>query len=957
MRSFTMKKTFHLLVILFLALPFWSYATHLRAGEITAKRISDTQLTYKITLTTYTDQVNGKAANDGQETVSFYFGFSTNKVESYNVTRKKKFLISPTTMCNVYDTTFTFPAPGRFTISCGIVNRNERTINLPQPSENISFFVQTTIVISSSFGLNSTPVLLNIPLDSAALGKRFIHNPGAFDIDGDSLSYKLTTPQRDKGVDTGIGEFITGYLDPSTVGPSPVLNQAGTGPATFRIDPRTGDLIWDSPREIGQYNVAFIIEEWRKAPDGSYIKIGEIVRDMQIIVADSDNNSPVLVLPPDICIEAGKKLEFEVKATDKDNQPLKITSTGGVYNLDANGAFFKFIEPEAAKFKSAVTNKQASGTFTWNTNCLQVREQPYDVLFKVEDNPGRFDIQLVDIKTIKIKVLPPRPLGLAAKETDAGIKLNWVGQKVCKTSGKILVYRKSGCSGLNPGECSAGIPNEWGYTLVGEVNIADSTYLDTKADKGSIYSYRLVTELAVNQFLNMQSAPSTEFCIGSEIKQGMNVMTKVSIQKTDLSSGEILVNWTKPLDLNTADSKGPYIYKLYRAVGIGGETYTLIHTQTTLLDAAPDTVFTDKNLNTKEMVYRYKVEFYTESSKLFSSSAVASSVRLVVLPDDKSLKLSWQANVPWSNENKTHFIYREDKLNLGKYNLVKKINVSQANTFTFTDIGLDEEKADGDISYDIQNGETHCYYVVTYGSYTELPQFGILENYSQIACGSPADKTPPCPPAIVNAPGGSGSGCADLTSKDFCNDNVFVNKLNWTTPTTNGTAACRQDVVSYSIYFARYEDEKPTLIAVQDASFGTTFTHRRNSKDGFAGCYSISAKNSMGIESETGKKICFDNCEDLSFPNVFSPNNDGKNDSFSPMNCPAFINNISFDVYSTQGLKVGTSTGERLEWDGKDLNGKDLPSGVYYYYITVKFEKLDRAGLVKTYKGYVTLVK
>ena len=113
----------------------------------------------------------------------------------------------------------------------------------------------------------------------------------------------------------------------------------------------------------------------------------------------------------------------------------------------------------------------------------------------------------------------------------------------------------------------------------------------------------------------------------------------------------------------------------------------------------------------------------------------------------------------------------------------------------------------------------------------------------------------------------------------------------------------------------------------------------------------------MGIESETGKKICFDNCEDLSFPNVFSPNNDGKNDSFSPMNCPAFINNISFDVYSTQGLKVGTSTGERLEWDGKDLNGKDLPSGVYYYYITVKFEKLDRAGLVKTYKGYVTLVK
>jgi gliding motility-associated-like protein len=952
-----MRKTFHLLLTMLLALPFASFATHLRAGEITAKRVSDTQLTYKVTLTTYTDQINGRAANDGQETVSFYFGFSTNKVESYNVSRKKKFLISPTTMCNVYDTTFTFPAPGRYTISCGIVNRNERTINLPQPSENISFFVQTTIVISSSFGLNSTPVLLNIPLDSAAIGKRFIHNPGAFDIDGDSLSYKLTTPQRDKGVDTGIGEFITGYLDPSTVGPSPVLNQAGTGPATFRIDPRTGDLIWDAPREIGQYNVAFIIEEWRKAPDGTYIKIGEIVRDMQIIVAESENNSPELTLPPDICIEAGKRLEFEVRATDKDDQTLKITSSGGVYNLDANGLFFKYIEPDAASFKSAAAKKTATGAFAWNTNCLHVREQAYDVLFKVEDNPGRFDIQLVDIKTIKINVLPPRPLGLSASETDAGIKLIWQGQKVCKTAGKILVYRKSGCSGLNPGECSEGIPNDWGYTLIGNVNISDSTYLDTKADKGSIYSYRLVTELAVNQFLNMQSAPSTEFCIGSEIKQGMNVMTKVSVLKTDLTTGEILVNWTKPLDLNTSDSKGPYVYKLYRAIGIGGENYTLIHTQNTLLDGAADTVFTDKSLNTKELVYRYKVEFYTESTKLFSSSAVASSVRLGILPDNKSLKLSWEANVPWSNENRTHLVYREDKLNPGKFSLVKKVNVTQASTFAYTDNGIDEETADGDISYDIQNGETHCYYVVTYGAYQELPQFGILENYSQIACGSPSDKSPPCPPAIINAPGGSGSGCIGLTSEDFCDDNVFVNKLNWSTPTTNGTATCRQDVMSYSIYFARYEDEKPILIAVQDASSGTSYTHRRNSKDGFAGCYTISAKSSLGVESEMGNKICFDNCEDLSFPNVFSPNNDGKNDTFSPMNCPAFINNISLDVYSSQGLKVASSSGDRLEWDGKDLKGNPLPAGVYYYYITAKFEKLDRAGLTKTFKGYVTLIK
>ncbi|MBL0302651.1 MAG: hypothetical protein IPQ23_13335 [Cytophagaceae bacterium] len=80
-----------LLLILVLAIlaPLVSWATHLRAGEITATRVSSSQLTYKITLTTYTDQINGKPANDGQETVTFNFGFSTTKPEIYKVSRKR----------------------------------------------------------------------------------------------------------------------------------------------------------------------------------------------------------------------------------------------------------------------------------------------------------------------------------------------------------------------------------------------------------------------------------------------------------------------------------------------------------------------------------------------------------------------------------------------------------------------------------------------------------------------------------------------------------------------------------------------------------------------------------------------------------------------------------------------------------------------------------------------------
>jgi gliding motility-associated-like protein len=946
-----MKKIKYLILFL-LILPSLSFATHLRAGEITASRISSTDLTYRVTLTTYTDQINGRAANDGQETVSFYFGFSTNRVEAFKVTRKKKFLISPSTMCNVYDTTFTFPAPGRYTISCGIVNRNERTINLPQPSENISFFVQTTLVISSSFGLNSTPVLLNIPLDSAVIGTRFVHNPGAFDIDGDSLSYKLTTPQRDRGIDTGIGEFIQGYRDPSTMG-DPLLNEAGTGPPTFRIDAITGDLIWDAPREIGQYNVAFIIEEWRKAPDGSYIKIGEIVRDMQIIVVESDNKRPTLTISNDICVEAGKKVEFEVTGTDPDDQVLKLTSTGGIYNLDANGANFAFIEPEAATFKTSNSKSPVRGTFTWNTNCSHVRDQGYGVLFKVEDNPGRFNTQLVDIKTLNIKVVPPSPIGLKATESEQGIHLDWQKLTACKSSGEILIYRKNGCSGLNTGECTSGIPASWGYTLIGTVNSTDTTFLDSNAEKGAIYSYRLVTRLQVSQFISLQSAPSTEFCIGSEIKAGMTVLTNVNVDETDAAIGKITVKWTRPLDFSQEDFKGPYQYKLLRAEGIGGENFQTIATINTNLGNLPDTIFIDNGLNTLGVIYRYKIEFYINGSELFGTTAPASSVRINIQPDDKSLRLTWEANVPWSNDNQTHLLYREDKNNLGKFNLIAKIPVSNANTYNYTDFGLDKELEDGDIGYDLQNGENYCYRVLTVGQYEQIPSLGLLENLSQIICGSPADRTPPCPPSLAEAQ----SICENADIKDFCEESFFINRISWETPASSNNVICRKDVSAYRIYFSRYEDEDPALIAVQDASLGNSFAHRRNSRDGFAGCYFVSAVSTLGIEGPVSNKICFDNCENINFPNVFSPNNDGVNDTFSPMNCPAFIKDISYQIFNTSGLKVAEGSGTSMNWDGISSSGKVLPSGSYYYLINVEFERLSREGSTRSYKGWLTLIR
>jgi gliding motility-associated-like protein len=952
-----MNRYFRFLTLLLVSLFAFNeaHATHIRAGEITAKRISNTTLTYRVTLTTYTDEINGKAANDGQETVFFYFGLSSNQIESAEVRRKSRTQISASTVVNVYDTVFTYPAPGTYTISCGITNRNRNTINLPGATDAISFFVQTRIFINSAIGLNSTPVLLNIPVDSAAAGVRYIHNPGAFDTDGDSLAYRLTTPRRDKGDATGIGEFIEGYLSPETLGESPIQNERKTGPATFTINARTGDLIWDAPQRTGQYNVAFVVEEWRRGPNGDFLKIGEIVRDMQIIVVETNNKRPELAVPSDICVEAGEVINFVVTATDPDEgQKLKLTSSGGIYNVDFNGKPVDNIALEAASYTPLNVNQDspAKVEFTWRTNCAHVQQQDYDVLFKVEDFPGRFETQLTDIKTVKIKVLPPRPKGLVAVEKDAGVALTWQPYPQCSEGGEIIIYRREGCSGQNAGGCTTGIPAGWGYTEIARVTTNDTLFLDANTVKGVTYSYRLSADINVNPFTNLMSPPSTEFCIGSELPERVPIITNVTVEETNADAGQIMVKWTRPIDLDTTEYAGPYRYDLYRATGLSGNDFTLIAQVNTELGTAEDTVFVDNNLDTERSVYRYKIEFNIEGGRLLGTTPPASSVRLLASPDDEAVRLRWEANVPWSNDNQRHRIYRE--ISPGIYNAIAEVDVLGGNTFNYVDDGKDKIPDDGDQSITLENGNTYCYLVETVGQYEKVLELGLLVNYSQRACAVPADRSPPCPPNLTVAE----IRCETITPEQYCDIAFFQNVLTWDNPEANGSGIqCRRDILRYNIYYARYEDESPSQIGSVDATLPREFRHQKDRQEGFAGCYYITSVSSVGIESTPSAKFCVDNCTNIAFPNIFSPNDDNVNDTFSPMKCPAFIKEISIVVYNRYGARVYDNTDTSLNWDGKNNAGEDLPSGTYFYQISVQFEQLSRTGETYTFKGWVELVR
>ena len=175
-------KTLYTKIILIVALLLTcfgnAWATHNRAGEITYVQLSD--LTFEITITTYTYTLSYADRDE----LEVEWGDNSTSVAPRN-----SYVFLPNYYKrNIYKTTHTYPGPGVYKIVVQDPNRNADVINIPN-SVNVVFSITTTLIVNPSIGRNSTPVLLNPPYDKAARGHVFIHNPGAYDPDGDSLSY------------------------------------------------------------------------------------------------------------------------------------------------------------------------------------------------------------------------------------------------------------------------------------------------------------------------------------------------------------------------------------------------------------------------------------------------------------------------------------------------------------------------------------------------------------------------------------------------------------------------------------------------------------------------------------------------------------------------------------------------------------------------------------------------
>ena len=657
-------------------------ATHNRAGEITYVQLSP--LTYEITITTFTYTLSFA----DRPSLDVEWGDNTTSTAQRD---PKLIVILPNYYKkNVYKIVHTYPGPGIYKIVVQDPNRNAGVKNIPN-SVNVVFSISTILTVNPSMGLNSTPVLLNPPYDKAAYGHIFIHNPAAYDPDGDSLSYKLTTCTRDDG------KPIENYVLP---------------PAThsIRVDSISGDLIWDTPADTGIFNVAMEIQEWR---DGK--KIGIVVRDMQIEVYNTNNKPPVNSLLRDFCIEVGDTIDFLFSATDANSDYLSLKSTSGIFSLSNCSASFTKVDSIAG---------YASSRFRWKPCHQSVRNQPYDVVFKSEDSNS--DIRLADLDNMKIKVLGPSPQILNAIPEGKQIKITWDNYRTNVIAG-FAIYRREGATTYVPDSCTSGVPLNLGFAKVGYVSGSTGTsFVDSDNGNGlqfgKEYTYRIVAVYPNGT----ESKASNE--ITSSLVSGVPIIRNVTVRNTDVSNGSIFIAWKKPTGLDTIPALGPYQYFIYRANGTGGSDYTLIKSINT--SDLNDTTQVDTLINTQKSGYIYKIELWNDAPGnrfLVGEPAYASSLYLNVAPGDRKAKLSFSRNVPWINTR--YDIYR-----LNESTLIYD-SIASTNQLTYTDPGL-------------ENDREYCYLVRSFGGYLTEGMPKNLLNFSEKQCVRPVDNEPPCTPEI-----------------------------------------------------------------------------------------------------------------------------------------------------------------------------------------------------------------
>ena len=875
-------------------------ATHNRAGEIRVEQIGP--LTVRATITTYT-AVLGPSNEADRDTLQLRWGDGTVTVvaRENGPTNANGFpdgeLIELNIKQNVYIATHTYPGRNTYVLGVQDPNRVDNIININNGgSIEVLFYLRTVFSFLNPVftGPNSTPALLQPPIDEGCVGQVFTHNPNAFDPDGDSLAYRLGVPLEDEGIP------VPNYRLPSEF--------SGNGANVFTLDEVSGTITWASPQRRGNYNVVIQIISYR-----SGLPIDTTVRDMQINIENCDNIPPRVEVENEFCLVAGEDIELTPVATApliEPDQRVTLTATSPTLSPD-------FFEPAEWNGDSAFHDQPWQRRYYWQTVCEHAATFPYRVIFRSSDDASVSDGEpnnLSRLEVVNIKVSAPPPEDLAIDAGDDLIDLSWGSPYDCEDTvddffSGFSVWRREGSNPFPYDSCRQGLAGQ-GYTRIAidERTAEDDRYVftDDDVERGRTYCYRVVANFSSitstgRRFNRIESIPSEEICVQSS--RDIPLLTRADVLETSATDGEVDVRWTPPLaeDLDTVANPPPYTYALLRSPGVGTDDFAVVpgteRSYASYTALTRDTQFVDTDLDTRARGYTYALRFRSEGDDDPLPPLPSSTVYLTPAPANEAINLTWLAETSW--ENIRYAVLRQD--DTGAFDTIGTTLRTR-----FTDRGLD-------------NGTEYCYQIVAFGTYGVGTIYSPLINRSQEACAVPSDVEPPCPPSLSVQ-----TVCDDLSEENL--SPPYPTRFSWS---FDGDCEPAEDLAAIRLYtVADSALTGRTLIGEVAYPMDTTF--RIETDDRIAACYALAAVDTVGNESALSGLVCVENCPFYELPNVFTPNGDAEHDVLRPR-ISRFVASIDLSIFNRWGIKVFETADPTIGWDGTDLNGEDVSDGTFFY--------------------------
>jgi gliding motility-associated-like protein len=530
---------------------------------------------------------------------------------------------------------------------------------------------------------DNSPTFAEKPSTIITTGYPFTYNHNAWDVEMDSLTYAWDTPL--DGAPTAfypIAGWNAGYSYNSPL-PGTLYNPLNV-PAT--VNPQTGEISFLSYTS-GAFITVIKVTEWR-----CHIKIGEIFREMQIVLLPGVPNTPPDVPAPfpnpttgvyDTYIdtvEAGTLVCFPISATDFSTLPngnpqtMTITASGSEFGTGYTSTTTGCLNPPCATLNPPPPISGPYGVstnFCWQTTCAHVTTNISNVNCQVFSNIYNFVIKVTDdycpapaiaVKTFTIVVkttpiLDPPSFRCVAVQPNGDVTLSWVPPvNLANSFNSYHLYSSNSPSGP--------------FTEIDSIfNWATTSYthVGANAQTHSVYYY-----------LKTRSG-----CAGLFYSHCSDTLKTILLDVTNPNTGNVNLSWNPIHNPPLTTSLG--MYYIYREHPLG--TWVLI-------DSTTNTNYTSNVIFPCDS-FRYRVEI-GDSSGCFSVSSIdfdnfrdtldAPDLRCVAVDASGNVNVTWIPPPDPLNIFNAYLIYSASNSG-GPYTLIDSVFNLTTTTYTHNGAG------------------------------------------------------------------------------------------------------------------------------------------------------------------------------------------------------------------------------------------------------------------------------